>query len=152
MTRIFGMPAFWPSLDMARDFSTIGRTLPGLQYMISRMRSIETPWLIGSRNLSVGLLIVQRAAAWAHPVRRRHVQNTYCSCGVAASVFDGRSETGARAGIRSLHISATVRHPAREQSSDRRSDPPHVLARGWHHWRGRPGGTWGAAGFGGVCG
>jgi hypothetical protein len=30
-------------LAIARNFSTIGRTLPGLQYMISRMSSIDLP-------------------------------------------------------------------------------------------------------------
>src|SRR5207249_4695797 len=43
MTRILPMPAFSVSLDMARNFSTSGRTLPGLQYMISRTSSMTTP-------------------------------------------------------------------------------------------------------------
>src|SRR3989442_5949168 len=41
MTRIFGMPTFALSLAMARNFSTIGRTFPGLQYMISRMSNMR---------------------------------------------------------------------------------------------------------------
>ena len=45
MTRIFGMPVFWPSFDMATNFSTIGRTLPGLQYMMSRMSSMASSFL-----------------------------------------------------------------------------------------------------------
>src|SRR5437870_11710393 len=43
MTRILPSPAFSLSLDIARNLSTIGRTLPGLQYMISRMSSILSP-------------------------------------------------------------------------------------------------------------
>src|SRR2546426_4035635 len=43
MTRILPSPAFSLSLDIARNLSTIGRTLPGLQYMISRMSSISSP-------------------------------------------------------------------------------------------------------------
>src|SRR5213592_2094613 len=45
MTRILPSPAFSLSLDMARNLSTIGRTLPGLQYMISRMSSTSSPWV-----------------------------------------------------------------------------------------------------------
>src|SRR5436190_12939700 len=37
MTRILGMPVFAASSFMARNFSTSGFTLPGLQYMISRI-------------------------------------------------------------------------------------------------------------------
>src|SRR5687768_925911 len=33
-----GIPDFSPSFDIFRNFSTIGFTLPGLQYMISRTR------------------------------------------------------------------------------------------------------------------
>jgi len=39
-TRIFGMPIFWPSLFIAANFSTSGRTLPGLQYITSRISSM----------------------------------------------------------------------------------------------------------------
>src|ERR1044071_9350371 len=34
------MPAFSPSFAMARNFSTIGRVFPGLQYMMSRTMNI----------------------------------------------------------------------------------------------------------------
>ncbi|PYP30662.1 MAG: hypothetical protein DMD49_09885 [Gemmatimonadetes bacterium] len=54
ITRIFGMPTLALSLDMARNFSTIGRTLPGLQYMISRMSSM---WL---SRVRVGLFSSSR--------------------------------------------------------------------------------------------
>src|SRR5207237_10487299 len=47
MTRIFPSPAFSLSLDIARNLSTIGRTLPGLQYIISRMSSISSPRVRG---------------------------------------------------------------------------------------------------------
>src|SRR5256885_13068575 len=40
MTRIFGIPTFSLSFDIATNFSTIARTLPGLQYMISRIRNM----------------------------------------------------------------------------------------------------------------
>src|SRR6266571_775650 len=40
MTRIFGMPTLALSLAIARNFSTRGRTFPGLQYMISRTSSM----------------------------------------------------------------------------------------------------------------
>src|SRR5690348_14530383 len=35
-----GMPSFTFNFDIAMNFSTIGRTLPGLQYMISRMSNM----------------------------------------------------------------------------------------------------------------
>src|SRR2546425_7301301 len=41
MTRIFGMPLLAPIRFIAKNFSTIGRTLPGLQNMISRTRNME---------------------------------------------------------------------------------------------------------------
>ena len=40
MTRILPMPLFSPSFFIARNFSTMGRTLPGLQYKMSRMSSM----------------------------------------------------------------------------------------------------------------
>src|SRR5262245_2553937 len=43
ITRILPMPDFSMSFDIARNFSTRGRTLPGLQYMISRISSMTTP-------------------------------------------------------------------------------------------------------------
>src|SRR5438094_3143190 len=43
MTRILPSPAFSLSLDMARNLSSIGRTLPGLQYIISRIITISSP-------------------------------------------------------------------------------------------------------------
>src|SRR5215468_6591916 len=46
MMRIFGMPARSLSFDMAKNFSTMGRTLPGLQYMMSR-----TMYIGGSSKL-----------------------------------------------------------------------------------------------------
>src|SRR2546426_11473419 len=54
ITRIFGMPTFALSLAIAKNFSTIGRTLPGLQYMISRMSSM---WL---SRVRVGLFSSSR--------------------------------------------------------------------------------------------
>jgi hypothetical protein len=36
MIRILGIPMRSLSFDMAKNFSTIGRTFPGLQYMMSR--------------------------------------------------------------------------------------------------------------------
>src|SRR5262245_8369171 len=41
MMRIFGIPFFSPSFDIAWNFSTSGRTLPGLQYMTSRTSSMD---------------------------------------------------------------------------------------------------------------
>ena len=38
MMRIFGIPIFTLSSEIVLNLSTSGRTLPGLQYMISRMR------------------------------------------------------------------------------------------------------------------
>src|SRR5918993_4069251 len=40
MMRMRGMPTFSPSFDIATNFSTIARTLPGLQYMMSRIRNM----------------------------------------------------------------------------------------------------------------
>src|SRR5262245_14593431 len=40
MIFIFGMPTRSLNVDIAKNFSTIGRTLPGLQYMMSRTRYI----------------------------------------------------------------------------------------------------------------
>ena len=41
--RMRGIPTFSPNFDIARNFSTIGRTLPGLQYMISRIKNMGPP-------------------------------------------------------------------------------------------------------------
>src|SRR5882762_5026124 len=43
MTRILPCPAFSLSFAIARNFSTMGRTLPGLQYMTSRISSMMSP-------------------------------------------------------------------------------------------------------------
>src|ERR1700722_14514478 len=48
MTFIGGMPDLVPSFDIARNLSTSGRTLPGLQYITSRMSSMGAP---GDRGL-----------------------------------------------------------------------------------------------------
>jgi hypothetical protein len=37
------MPDFCMSFDIARDFSTIGRTLAGLAVLTSRIRSMASP-------------------------------------------------------------------------------------------------------------
>jgi hypothetical protein len=50
MTRIGGMPIFLLSFDIAKNFSTIGRTLPGLQYMTSRTRYIRASRLKMNRR------------------------------------------------------------------------------------------------------
>jgi hypothetical protein len=42
MTRVLPKPARSLIRDIARNFSTIGFTLPGLQYMISRISSIRS--------------------------------------------------------------------------------------------------------------
>src|SRR2546426_1222046 len=47
MMRILPCPSFSLSFAMARDFSTIGRTLPGLQYMISRISNMVSPEVAG---------------------------------------------------------------------------------------------------------
>src|SRR5438067_3886594 len=58
MTRILPMPIFSLRADIATNFSTIGFTLPGLQYMISRINSIGSPCLVfgneGSNHPSGG--------------------------------------------------------------------------------------------------
>src|SRR5262245_37037293 len=41
MTRIGPNPIWRPSLSSARNFWTIGRTCPGLQYMMSRTRNMK---------------------------------------------------------------------------------------------------------------
>ena len=53
MIRIRGMPTFSPSFDIATNLSTIGRTLPGLQYMMSRMRYIGSSksWGLAQQGL-----------------------------------------------------------------------------------------------------
>src|SRR5687767_9551254 len=43
MMRMAGMPSFLPSFSMARNLSTSGRTLPGLQYISSRIRYMCSP-------------------------------------------------------------------------------------------------------------
>src|SRR4051812_32376866 len=43
MIRIGPSPICWPALFRARNFWTIGRTLPGLQNMMSRTRNIGPP-------------------------------------------------------------------------------------------------------------
>src|ERR1051325_6580783 len=53
ITRIAPMPDFSMSFDIARNFSTIGRTLPGLQYMTSRMSSMAAP-LYGDDGIVAG--------------------------------------------------------------------------------------------------
>jgi hypothetical protein len=40
MTRMRGIPDFSPSFDIATNFSTIGRTFPGLQYIMSRISNM----------------------------------------------------------------------------------------------------------------
>src|ERR1044072_7556872 len=55
MTFIFGNPSFSLSFDIARNFSTSGRTFPGLQYMISRTSSMTV-------SLASGRSVGQRAA------------------------------------------------------------------------------------------
>src|SRR6185503_2782940 len=50
MTRDTGIPIFLLNLFIAWNFSTIGRTLPGLQYMISRTRYmavLRVRWTFG---------------------------------------------------------------------------------------------------------
>src|SRR4029078_9336594 len=50
MTRDTGIPIFLLNLFIAWNFSTIGRTLPGLQYMISRTRYmavLRVRWAFG---------------------------------------------------------------------------------------------------------
>src|SRR6185369_14795537 len=50
MMRIAGIPIFLLNLFIAWNFSTIGRTLPGLQYMISRTRYmavLRVRWTFG---------------------------------------------------------------------------------------------------------
>src|SRR6266566_4245073 len=54
MTRIFGMPTLALSLAIARNFSTKGRTFPGLQYMISRMRSMRVLPCVGWAQAAAG--------------------------------------------------------------------------------------------------
>src|SRR6059058_5635894 len=58
MPRMRGMPTFSLSFDILTNFSTIGRTLPGLQYMISRMRYMDS-----SREIVPGQLSRMRRAA-----------------------------------------------------------------------------------------
>src|SRR5688572_33316292 len=43
MTRIFPRPAASLIFAIERNFSTMGRTLPGLQYMISRIGGMAPP-------------------------------------------------------------------------------------------------------------
>src|SRR5438105_5561083 len=84
ITRIRGMPTFSLSFDILTNFSTIGRTLPGLQYMISRMRYMDS-----SREIVPGQLSrVLRAALFGGVLvsgchHRPHVEpllleQTYC--------------------------------------------------------------------------
>src|SRR6266571_9389983 len=56
MTRIFGMPTLALSFAIARNFSTKGRTFPGLQYMISRMRSMRVLPCVGWVQAAAGRL------------------------------------------------------------------------------------------------
>src|SRR5881296_208595 len=56
MTRIFGMQTLALSFAIARNFSTKGRTFPGLQYMISRMRSMRVLPCVGWVQAAAGRL------------------------------------------------------------------------------------------------
>src|SRR5262249_13582838 len=60
MTRIFPIPRFSPIFAIARNFSTIGRTLPALQYMTSRMRSMFV--FLAAGVVHVDLVTVETAA------------------------------------------------------------------------------------------
>src|ERR1041384_3658814 len=72
ITRIAPMPDFSMSFDIARNFSTIGRTLPGLQYMTSRMSSMAAP-LCGDDGIVA-----------------RHVPRTEHGCGESTRVAPRR--------------------------------------------------------------
>src|SRR5205823_9698110 len=56
MTRIFGMPTLALSLAIARNLSNKGRTIPCLQYMISRMRSMRVHPCVGWAQAAAGRL------------------------------------------------------------------------------------------------
>src|SRR5207245_7010246 len=56
MIRILGMPTLALSFAIARNFSTKGRTFPGLQYMISRMRSMRVLPCVGWVQAAAGRL------------------------------------------------------------------------------------------------
>src|SRR4029077_15913364 len=71
MMRILGMPDFSPIFESALNLSTIARTLPGLQYMMSRTIYIDPSQNGGTmrqRDLNVG---AQESASRARtPVRQ----------------------------------------------------------------------------------
>src|SRR5689334_5986585 len=80
MTRIFGMPTFSLSLDIALNLSTIARTLPGLQYMISRTRymgslRVRGPWEPQQRAWS----LETSGRSGQADVVRRHERNDFDS-------------------------------------------------------------------------
>src|SRR2546425_12566871 len=79
MTRIFGMPTLALSFAIARNFSTKGRTFPGLQYMISRMRSMRVLPCEGWVQAAAGRLTDRAEAAGGSPARASEGDDSPCS-------------------------------------------------------------------------
>src|SRR5678816_3284003 len=68
------IPFFALSFFIARNFSTMGRTLPGLQYMMSRMSSMTSPFAGNSPTtwLSRGALFCAGPELGRHCAFRHH--------------------------------------------------------------------------------
>src|SRR6185437_16140125 len=72
--RIFGIPARSPTFDMAVNFSTIARTFPGLQYMMSRTRYMSRSEFLGTRSC---LPRESHASIRSKRLRHRVAQDVY---------------------------------------------------------------------------
>src|SRR6185312_10460142 len=93
ITFIRGPPSFSPSFDMATNFSTIGRTFPGLQYMMSLTRYMASSSPERS-PLRTHLIYYSHPTVRQRPAASQPCRGHPAGAHVRASVFVGTSLDG----------------------------------------------------------